>query len=305
MISKFIRLLFFGNYFIGLLAVALTVESTLQLKVPFNSLAYYGLIFCAPIVYYTYAYMGATRYSSASNPRAAWYYTHRTFIKWSQGIFSSISLILFLYLAGTNIYSILHLSLLYWAIVLVMLLAAVLYYGLLPAYFFNLNLRNTGWLKPVIIGFIWACTANILPLILLKIESGTDVPGSALWVWLFVKNWMFCTVNAIMFDIKDYAIDANKELKTFVVRLGIRKTIFFILLPLLVIGMLSLFTFAYIQQFALIQVFCNVIPFVLTILVAFSLHTRKKILYYLIVIDGLIMVKAICGILGILLASHL
>ncbi|MCD0488743.1 hypothetical protein LPB86_10900 [Pedobacter sp. MC2016-14] len=305
MISKFIRLLFFGNYFIGLLAVALTIESTLQLKVPFNSLAYYALIFCSPIAYYTYAYMGATKFNSSLNPRAAWYFKHKNFIKWSQALFSSLSLLLFLYLFIHNFYSILHLPLVYWAIVLIILIAAVLYYGLLPSYFFNLNLRNTGWLKPFIIGFIWACTANILPLILLKIESGADVAGSALWVWLFVKNWMFCTVNAIMFDIKDYAIDANKELKTFVVRVGIRKTIFSILLPLLIIGILSLFTFAYIQQFASIQVICNVIPFILTMIVAFSLHTRKKILYYLIVIDGLILVKAICGILGIILATRL
>ncbi len=304
MVSKITQFIFFGNYFIGVLAVALTLESTLQLSVPFNSLAYYLLIFCAPVAYYTYAYMGATKFIAAPNPRSAWYFKHKHFIKWSQWLFTSASICLFLYLFIKNFYSILHLPIPYWLIVFIILIAAVLYYGLLPSYFFNLNLRNTGWLKPFIIGFIWACTANILPLILLKIESGTNVPGSALWIWLFVKNWMFCTVNAIMFDIKDYAIDANKELKTFVVRVGIRKTIFYILLPLLSIGMLSLFIFTYIEGFPLVQVGCNLIPFVLTMIVAFSLHNRKKILYYLIVIDGLILVKALCGILGTQLVRY-
>ena len=116
---------------------------------------------------------------------------------------------------------------------------------------------------------------------------------------------MFCTVNAIMFDIKDYAIDANLELKTFVVRIGIRKTIFYILLPLLSIGVISLLIFAYVRNFPAIRVVFNLLPFLLTMLVAFSMHHRHRILYYLIVIDGLIFVKAICGIIGILIAPDL
>lgn len=299
--TKIIRFLFFGNYFIGILAVALTIEANLQLGVPFNSLSYYALIFCGPIVYYTYAYMGALRFTRSSNPRVAWYIKHQNFLKWSQRILSLASIGIFLFLFTTNFQDILHLPAVYWIIVLGILGIAFLYYGLLPSYFFNLNLRNTGWLKPFVIGFIWACTANVLPLILLKIELNIDFPTDILWLWLFVKNWMFCTVNAIMFDIKDYAIDANKELKTFVVRIGIRRTILYILIPLLCIGMLSLIAFTSYERFPLITVIINLIPFVLTLLVASSLQHKRQILYYLIVIDGLILVKALCGILGALL----
>jgi hypothetical protein len=298
--AKVIRFIFFGNYFIGILAVALTIEATLQLDVPFNSLAYYALIFCAPIVYYTHAYMGALRLTRSSNPRIAWYIKHQLFLKWSQRVLSLAGIAIFLYLFTSNFQRILQLPAEYWIIVLGILGVAFLYYGLLPAYFFNLNLRNTGWLKPFIIGFIWACTANVLPLILLKIESGQEFPTDILWLWLFVKNWMFCTVNAIMFDIKDYAIDANKELKTFVVRIGIRRTILYILIPLLLIGMLSLLVFTSYERFPLLTVAINLIPFVLTLLVAYSMQHKKQILYYLIVIDGLILVKALCGILGAL-----
>ncbi len=299
--AKVIRFIFFGNYFIGILAVALTIEATLQLGVPFNSLAYYGLIFCAPIVYYTHAYMGALRLTRSSNPRVAWYIKHQQFLRWSQWVLSLASIGIFTFLFATNFQHILQLPPGYWIMVLSILGVAFLYYGLLPSYFFNLNLRNTGWLKPFIIGFIWACTANVLPLILLKIESGIGFPTDILWLWLFVKNWMFCTVNAIMFDIKDYAIDANKELKTFVVRIGIRRTILYILIPLLFIGMLSLIVFTSYEQFPLLTVIINLIPFVLTLLVAYSMQHKRQILYYLIVIDGLILVKALCGIMGALL----
>ena len=296
--SKIVKFIFFGNYFVGLLAVALTIEATVQLNVPFNSLAYYVLLFLAPIVYYTYAYMGASKGPHPENPRTAWYADHSRFIYWSQLIFSMICGAIISYMVISDYEAILSLPLQYWVIVGIVVGAAILYYGLVPLVFFNLNLRNTGWLKPFIIGFIWAATANVLPLILLRIESGTDTTGSVFWLFLFIKNFMFCTVNAIMFDMKDYAIDSNHQLKTFVVRIGLKKTIFYVLIPLLVTGILSLSAFAYIMDFSLVRYLINLIPFVLTGLVAYSMNKRKKIFYYLIVIDGLILVKALCGILA-------
>jgi len=301
MAIKVIKFIFFGNYFIGLLAIALTIESTIQLHLPFNSIPYYILVALAPIVYYTYAYMGVNRLSKTTNPRSQWYITHQKLIKWSQLILSAICLFSLAYLLLSNFQAFLQLPLFYWLAVIVILLAALLYYGLLPAYFFNLNLRNTGWLKPFIIGFVWACTANLLPLIALKIESGIDLTANALWIWLFFKNWMFCTVNAIMFDLKDYTIDANKELKTFAVRMGLKQTIYKVLIPLLCVGILSLLIFTYIAHFHLLTIIFNLIPFILTLVVAFSLNKRKNILFYLIVIDGLILIKALCGIAGVLL----
>jgi len=295
---KILRFIFFGNYFVGLLAVALTIESTLQLSMPFNSLSYYILLFLAPIVYYTYAYMGATSSENSQNPRTAWYGKHHNFIHRSQIILTSIGLAVFLYMLRRDYVAILHLPILYWITVAVVIGMAILYYGLVPVFFFNLNLRNTGWLKPFIIGFIWAATANLLPLILLKIESGIDFTESPLWFFLFIKNWMFCTVNAIMFDMKDYAIDSNSQLKTFVVRIGLKKTIFYVLIPLLLLGMISLLVFANFEHFAPARILLNLIPFVLTLVVAYSMNKRKKIFYYLIVIDGLILVKALCGIIA-------
>lgn len=295
---KILKFIFFGNYFVGLLAVALTIEATVQLKVPFNSLNYYVLLFLAPIVYYTYAYMGATNSQNSQNPRTAWYANHDRFIFWSQLILSTICAAITLYIAATYYQAILHLPLQYWLLVGTVVGVAILYYGLVPLVFFNLNLRNTGWLKPFIIGFVWAATANLLPLIMLKIESGTDTTESIFWLFLFIKNFMFCTVNAIMFDMKDYAIDSNLQLKTFVVRIGLKKTIFYVLIPLLITGILSLSVFAFVMDFTIIRYLINLIPFVITGLVAYSMNKRKNIFYYLIVIDGLILVKALCGILA-------
>ena len=115
---------------------------------------------------------------------------------------------------------------------------------------------------------------------------------------------MFIAVLGIMFDIKDYADDYNKELKTFVVNLGLRKTIFYIIIPLCVLGLGMFLSYAFIHHFPLVRILLNTIPFILLIFVAYSMYQRKSILYYLAVIDGLMLVKAACGSLGILLSNN-
>ena len=284
---------FFSNYFVGILAVALSLETSFQLALPFNFISWYILLFSGVVVYYTYAYISAKYRPFAENPRTHWYMYHRRAIKISQAILTIIFLgNAFVYLRqfGEFLES-LHWSA--WAILSGTLLAAASYYGKLPF----LNLRSSGWTKPLTIGLCWSASVSLLPLVSLQLESGgySNIP----WLlagWLFVKNWMFCSVNAILFDIKDYADDSNTKVKTFVVRYGARFTIMFILLPMILLGVLSFLLFSYYQHFKIYQVAINLIPFILTLCIALSMHKARPILYYLVVIDGMLFVKAICGI---------
>ena len=296
--NKIIKLIFFGNYFVGLLAVALTFECMLQLKLPQISLSYYLLLFLGPIVYYTFAYHQASTDPLTINPRNKWYFQHKRLIGFSQAGLTIVCAVLAGKIVYQNFERILDMPADYWLSIIVIFAAAVFYYGLLPKSFVKLNLRVRGWLKPFVIGFVWACFANVLPLIIVKVESGVDFSGSWFWAFLFIKNWMFCTVNAIIFDIKDYPTDANQHIRTFVVRYGLRKTIFNILMPLLSVGVFSMLIFAYIEHFSATHIFLSVLPFGLTIYLAYSMHRRRKIMYYLMIIDGLILVKAISGIIG-------
>ncbi|HEY2726108.1 MAG TPA: hypothetical protein VGI61_02965, partial [Parafilimonas sp.] len=86
---QLIRTIFFGNYFIGLIAIALSVESCVQLRLPLNSPVYYIILFCATVFYYTYAYLGPLSSSVTMNPRKAWYIKNHTRILWSQRILFS------------------------------------------------------------------------------------------------------------------------------------------------------------------------------------------------------------------------
>jgi hypothetical protein len=309
MVRSAVRFLFFANYFVGILAVALSLETVCQLQLPFNSIPFYLLLFSATVLYYTYAYTKAMLWGKnkentyiplddSPNFRTIWYQRHRTFVLTSQLILLLVCAGLAGWMLVRYAEALLHLPYYDWLAVAVMGIAGLLYYGLMPYAPVKLNLRNTGWAKAFVIGFVWACTVNVLPLLDLKLEGVQAHADPVLVLWLFVKNWMFCTVNAIMFDLKDYADDANHELKTFVVRFGLRNTIYAILMPLLVIGIISLIIFTSTRHFPLVPVLINLIPFVCLLVVAYSLHKRKSILFYLIVIDGLLLVKALCGIIG-------
>jgi len=194
---------------------------------------------------------------------------------------------------------ILDISLLQWCLILIFPVAAVLYYGLntrLGKY----NLRSIGWLKPFVIGFIWAGLVTVYPVVFYDMINNSNYALNPIGVFLFIKNFMFVSVLCIMFDIKDYAMDYNAQLKTFVVKVGLRRTIFQIIIPLCIVGLASFLFYGIQRGFHWMKLSINVIPFLLLIVVAYSLHNRRSVLYYLIIIDGLMLVKAVCGSLAML-----
>ncbi len=305
MLGKLVRFIFFGNYFVGLLAVVLSVETVIQLRLPFNAPAYYALLFCGTVMYYTYAYTGALLSANSQNPRSAWYAQHRQLVKLSQWFFVTACAVLGIFLLYNYFTNLQTLPWYYWLVVFAIGAAAVLYYGLLPRAFIALNLRNTGWLKAFVIGFEWAACVSLLPLVVLYLERSHYAVDHFLAFRLFIKNWMFCTVNAIIFDLKDYEDDSNKQLKTFVVRFGLRKTILFVLTPLCLIGIFFTVAFGIYRHFTPLPIVLNVIPFALMLLVTYSMQKQKNIFFYLIVIDGLVLLKALCGIAGMaFVAGH-
>ena len=292
------RFLFFGNYFYGFCAIALSIEASLQQHASLNSFTYYVFVFVATVLYYTHAYI-AEPSASAANKRAAWYFTNRVLLRRSQIAFSFFLLVPAFLLLRNNQAGLRQLGLLQWTTILVFPLVAALYYGSAAPKRATHNLRNLGWLKPFVIGFVWAGAVTIYPILFSNIEHHITYTPDWINILLFIKNFMYITMLCIMFDIKDYAADHNQQLKTFVVRYGLRKTIFYILIPLSLVGLGTFILYGILRNFPVLRILINTLPFILLIIVAYSMHRRKSILYYLAIIDGLMLVKAVCGIIGI------
>ncbi|PBQ33066.1 hypothetical protein CNR22_15195 [Sphingobacteriaceae bacterium] len=296
--NKIIKLIFFGNYFYGICAVALSIESSLQQRYPLNTLLYYILAFSATVVYYTNAYIMTEVSEDSKNLRSSWYAKNRTAMKNNQIFFFVVMLACAFYFLSGHWRNFLSLHLAEWALMLVFPIVSALYYGVESRWFGKINLRNIGWLKPFIIGFTWAGLVNIYPILYYCLDNGLHYDPTWIGLFLFIKNFMYITVLCVLFDIKDYAMDYNQQLKTVVVNLGLRKTLFYFVIPLCVLGLASLWIFASYRNFSELRILINTVPFLLIILVAYSMHIRRSIFYYLIIIDGLMLVKALCGITG-------
>jgi 4-hydroxybenzoate polyprenyltransferase len=295
------RSLLFGNYFYGLCTVALSIEAILQQQYPLNSVVYYVFVFSATVLYYTHAYIAEPASIDPTNMRSRWYRSNRRFVRFSQVAMTLTVISTGAVLLIPNWSNILHMSWLQWAVGGIFPAVAVLYYGSLTPGSSSHNLRNQGWIKPFVIGFVWAGPVTLYPVLFQSIEKGIAYEPGLVGFLLFIKNFMFITMLCIMFDIKDYAADHNHNLKTFVVQLGLRKTIFYILIPLSALGLGTFIMYAMLRHFPLLRILVNTIPFILLITVAYSMHRRKSILYYLAIIDGLMLAKAVCGTIGITL----
>jgi hypothetical protein len=296
---RIIHFIFFGNYFYGLCVVGLSIEASLQQNYPLNDALYYIALFAATVFYYTIAYM-TDKPVDTNNLRTNWYASHNRLIRCTQAVWISLLVAYFVRFLYNYFSYIIQLGFVEWFFVGIFPAAGALYYGLSSKRIGRYSLRKIGWLKPLMIGFTWAGLVTIYPVLFYCLVNGLNYVFSELTAWLFIKNFMFVTVLSIMFDIKDYAVDHNRQLKTFVVKNGLRRTIFSIIIPLCALGLVSFVYYAVVNNFSPGRIVLNLIPFLLLIAVAYSLHRRKSILYYLIIIDGLMLVKALCGSLGIL-----
>lgn len=302
MFHRLTKALFFGNYFYGICAVGLCIEASLQQHYPLNNPAWYVLVFCGAVLYYTYAYIGESHHQNA-NQRTLWYIHNHKKIIYSQvllTVITAVAAVFILYRYGKNT---LQYTGWQWGVIIVFPVVALMYYGVPFEGFEKYNLRRTGWMKPFLIGFVWAGCITVYPLLFNQLETGHQYVPTITSLLLFVKNFMFISVLGIMFDIKDYASDYNKQLKTFVVRVGLRKTLFYIIIPLTILGFISFMAFALLSHFPLIRTALNSIPFIALVAVAYSMYRRKSIMFYLAVIDGLMLLKAFCGILAMLLIN--
>jgi hypothetical protein len=288
--NPFTQFFFFGNYFYGLCTVMLSIEATVQQSFSLNPPLYYLSLFCITVVFYTKAYIHDTS-GYPSNERDAWYIHKKKFVKGSQ-LFLSIAAIICISLfclLHKNI--LLNLTALHLFLFFVFPFTAAMYYGIGAKY----NIRKIGWLKPFIIGFCWAGIVTWYPILVNSLLSGTPYEFTLVGCLLFLKNFLFVSVLCIMFDIKDYAGDARDHLNTFVVQKGLRITIFYIVIPMAILGLISFIYYGLMRHFHVMKIVLNMVPFILMIVAAYRLKARQNIMYYLFFVDGLMLLKGICG----------
>jgi hypothetical protein len=293
--SRIFQFFLFGNYYYGICALALAFEAIYQQDAPLPNALFFILLFVGTVVFYNTAYLLTEPGASPPSPRSNWYIKNKRPIYLTQ-----ISLIIVL---TGGILSFLfqktgsfkHLHAFDWFLILVFPCTALLYYGLSIGNQ-QIRLRQIGWLKPFLIAGVWAGLVTLYPLLYASIDNGLSTTFSSTTLFLFVKNFMFISMLSILFDIKDYAMDYNEALKTVVVKLGLRGTLLYVITPMCIVGIISFLLFAQARGFSSMKIFLNLIPFIAVLYTTWHLRARRSIFFYLIAIDGLMILKAVCGI---------
>lgn len=288
------RMLLYSNALYGLAAVLLAMEAVAQLALEAPPFSFYLLLGAGTTAFYTFSYR-YDGHAAPSNLRAVWIARHIRQLFYWQWVLVALAVLsagmLYLSLPVLDAWPQLGLM----AGMGVFPLLALLYYGVSFPGVLELQLRQIGWLKPFTISLVWVGCTAVVPLLLSYWQQPQWLPAQAQAAF-GVHSLMYIAVLCILFDIKDYAADHNQQLQTLVVRVGLRKTLYRIVLPLVLIGMLSLVLFMGSYQYSLAGIVLNLVPMLLLLWVMLLMRSHRSIDFYLLIIDGLMPVKAICGI---------
>ncbi|MDB5232112.1 MAG: hypothetical protein JWN76_2917 [Chitinophagaceae bacterium] len=305
MFKRLIPHIFYGNVFYALCTVALCIETNLLAGLPENDWLFYLIIGTATIVFYTLVYYIASRFINPEmvafdrKNRNVWYGHHRPLVRFV--LIAAIAILLiceglyfFRYLDRIS-----RLTFTDYFLLAIFPLVSIAYSFEIPLLKHFRPLREAGILKPFVLGFAWAGFVTVYPVLGLKWEGIAITSADGIPVqWLFIQNFLFISLLCILFDIKDMQYDRRKQLNTIPVRLGATKTIFYVVIPLIILNMVikSVYFFHTSQFFT--ALFIRGIPYVILLLVSFEVRKEKSTLYYLAVIDGMMLLKALTGIIS-------
>jgi 4-hydroxybenzoate polyprenyltransferase len=299
-LNKFISILFYGNIFLGICAAALCIETNLLTGITLNVFPFYLLIFFCTCIYYTNIYVRSVSVKNY-NERALWYKNNLTTIRKTLTVAILLVIIFLLFFVLKNWYALLSLSSTQMLLVITLPFIAF-WYTFSPAVFRLKKIRQTGWIKPFAVGFTWAGWVTVYPVVISKVQTGRPIVtiiSACILLWL--QNFLFFSINAIIFDIKDYRTDSHYQLKTYPVIFGIKNTFRFIIIPLILVNLIIFTLFQLQQNFSFLQTLIQLIPYMFLVFIIAKYRQGRSVLYYLAAVDGLVFLKAVCGIASILL----
>lgn len=293
-----IQVIFYGNIFYGICAVALCIETNLFHEASLNVFPFYLLIFLCTWLYYTMIYVRSVSPKSYDE-RTLWYRNNLSTIQILLKFTLLLVTIFLLYLLIKNHQALRSFTFIQWVMILTFPLFAALYTFKIPGVYFR-KLRQIGWLKPFVVGFTWSGWVTVYPLLIWQVQRGYLNKNYMMPSFLFwLQNFLFISVLAIIFDIKDHRTDLRNNLNTYPAKLGIRNTFRYVIYPVTILNIFIFFLFQSQRSSPLVQTIIQTIPYVLLVCMLLTRRNTKSVLYYLVVVDGLMFLKAICGIISI------
>lgn len=286
-------LLFWSNQFYGLCAVLLTVESSVKILHAIPPLSVLVLIHYVTVIYYTHAYIMENK-DGIYNDRSLWYVNNKKYIYYSQVLYTLLCF--FIVILQCKLLSLLaNSSLLLWTLLFITMLFSLFYYKPTLAPKKKNIIRSFGMIKSISIAWVWAITCCLVPI---WITADYEVILSHLPFWLhFIQLFIFIFILAVLFDIKDIGRDQLEQINTIAVKIGKHEIASRIVIPALVIYTILILLEWHILHASFLFVLVQLLLVILIYKVSKFILDIPSILKNILLIDGLMIIKAILSTL--------
>jgi 4-hydroxybenzoate polyprenyltransferase len=226
-VKKLAEFVLFSSIFIGACAVALCIQTNLLMHLPLNTLSFYCFVFGATLVQYNLHYLVKT--TAVSNSlRLVWSSKNKMIHKVL--LAAGVALILFSFLSFR-----LH----HFIILTILGAIASLYSFPVIPFGKKRRIKDYGFLKIITLALLWTLVTVWFPVNSLLFEND-------IFVFVFLKRFVFMFVLCLLFDIRDIEIDRTENIRTLPVILGKRKSylvVYCLLILFVILSLLQVFYF--------------------------------------------------------------
>ncbi|MEO8765648.1 MAG: UbiA family prenyltransferase [Ginsengibacter sp.] len=271
MIRKITAFILFSSIFIAACAVAMCIQTNLLLHLPLNTFSFYCFVFGATLVQYNLHYLVKTT-AVKNSYRLQWSSGNKTVHK--ALLFLGIALIIFSFLSFR-----LH------HFIILAILGAVAFLYSYPGIPFSgkKRIKDYGFLKIITLALLWTLVTVWFPANGFQFENN-------IFIFVFLKRFVFLFVLCLVFDIRDIDVDRNENIRTLPVLLGKGKSYFTAYILLIGFVILSLLQFFYFDDKGIL------IAMLLSAAATFfTIELTKKTnsdFIYLAGIDGMMLLQA-------------
>ena len=265
------ELILFGSIFIASCAVAFCMETNILLGLPLNSFSFYGFVFGATLVQYNLHYLVKT-IAVKDSIRLVWSQRNKT-----------IHLILLIIGIILILFSFFSFHLKHFIVLLCLGCVAFLYsFPFLP-FGKKRRIKDYGFLKIITLALLWTLVTVWFPVNNMRYDP-------YLFLFVFVKRFVFMFVLCLLFDVRDIEIDSKEKINTLAVMIGKKKAYSVSYLLLIVFVIFSFAQYFYFPQTGfLIAMLVSAIGTYVTI--EFTKNDNSDFIY-LAGIDGMMLLQA-------------
>lgn len=269
--KKLLEFILFSSIFIAACAVSFCIETNILLGVPLNSFSFYCFVFGATLLQYNLHY-STKKIAVKDSERLRWSYNNK-----------KIHFFLLLVGALLILFSFFYFQLKHFVILALLGAISFLYsFPFLP-FAKRRRIKDYGLLKIVTLSLLWTLVTVWFPV--------NNMPfDKLLFIFVFVKRFIFMFILCLLFDLRDIEIDRKENIDTLPIMLGKKQSYNLSYILLVLFLTIALLQYLYLPQLRFL--FAMIVSAAVTFLIIERTKKTNSDFIYLAGIDGMMLLQA-------------